>query len=270
MAPSIDIDHIVIGVKNLAAGAETYRRLGFTLSPRGVHSASMGTANHTIMLQHDYFELLTILQPTERNTAWRTVLEAMGDGIIGMAVSTDDAAGTQAAWTAAGLSPGQVTPFARAVEREGHPPTEARFETVQLPTGTLEGVGVFACRHFTRDAVWLPELMQHANTAVGIERLVVSVPDPAATAARWNTVFGAGISEVGGLFRLTLPTHAVDFVRGQVGAPVRASELVFKVAALQACATALAAGGVPHNSFAGQIAVASADAGGVALSFVPA
>jgi hypothetical protein len=42
------------------AVAAAYRRLGFTLSPRATHSAAMGTANHTIMLENDYFELLSV------------------------------------------------------------------------------------------------------------------------------------------------------------------------------------------------------------------
>lgn len=58
------VDHCVILVRNLDGAAERYRRLGFTLSPRGYHSAHMGSANHTIMLQHDYFELLGIINPT--------------------------------------------------------------------------------------------------------------------------------------------------------------------------------------------------------------
>jgi catechol 2,3-dioxygenase-like lactoylglutathione lyase family enzyme len=58
------IDHVVIAVDDLDRAEAAYRRLGFTLSPRAVHSATMGTANHTIMLEHDYFELLAVLTPT--------------------------------------------------------------------------------------------------------------------------------------------------------------------------------------------------------------
>ncbi|MDU0961376.1 MAG: VOC family protein, partial [Bradyrhizobium sp.] len=35
----IGIDHAVVVVKDLDAAAETWKRLGFTLSPRGTHSA---------------------------------------------------------------------------------------------------------------------------------------------------------------------------------------------------------------------------------------
>jgi hypothetical protein len=66
------LDHVVITAADLADGADIYRRLGFTLSPKGVHSAAMGSANHTIMLRRDYFELLTVVAPTERSPATST------------------------------------------------------------------------------------------------------------------------------------------------------------------------------------------------------
>jgi hypothetical protein len=69
------IDHAVILVRDLDAGRDRFARLGFTISPRGKHSAQMGTANHTIMLQDDYVELVGILQPTEANARRRAALK---------------------------------------------------------------------------------------------------------------------------------------------------------------------------------------------------
>ena len=57
----IGIDHAVVMVQDLARAAENYRQLGFTLSPRGTHSAHMGTGNYTIMFDPDYMELLGVL-----------------------------------------------------------------------------------------------------------------------------------------------------------------------------------------------------------------
>ena len=104
------IDHVVIVVRDLAASAQAYRRLGFTLSPKGVHSPVLGTENHTIMLRRDYFELLSVASPTERNLPWRKVL-ATREGVAGVAFETTDAAAARELWAAAGLDPenaGQV------------------------------------------------------------------------------------------------------------------------------------------------------------------
>src|SRR5580704_18384739 len=87
----IGIDHAVVVVKDLDAAAETWKRLGFTLSPRGTHSAHMGTGNYTVMLDPDYFELLGIVAETPRNAQMREGL-AKKEGLGSAAMRTDDAA----------------------------------------------------------------------------------------------------------------------------------------------------------------------------------
>ena len=57
----IGIDHAVVMVKDLDKAAENWKRLGFTVSPRGTHSAHMGSGNYTIMFDPDYMELLGVL-----------------------------------------------------------------------------------------------------------------------------------------------------------------------------------------------------------------
>src|ERR1700730_8694281 len=136
------VDHVVIAVADLDGAEATYRRLGFTLSPRARHSAAMGTANHTIMLEHDYFELLAVLTPTDRNGRWREAL-SRGEGVVGVAAATPSAAAAREAWRVAGFDPGEVVAFSRPVGRPGGIRTEARFETVSLPTETLPALSLF-------------------------------------------------------------------------------------------------------------------------------
>ena len=54
MSPAID--HAVIALRDLDAAAASFSRLGFTLTPRGVHS--IGSQNHCIMFGSTYIELL--------------------------------------------------------------------------------------------------------------------------------------------------------------------------------------------------------------------
>src|SRR6478735_11955565 len=77
----IGIDHAVVVVGDLDKAAENWRRLGFTMSPRGTHSAKMGTGNYTIMLDPDYMELLGVLVETEHNAPTRAFLSAREQGI---------------------------------------------------------------------------------------------------------------------------------------------------------------------------------------------
>ncbi|MET3242595.1 hypothetical protein ABIF36_008083 [Bradyrhizobium japonicum] len=42
---------------------------------------------------------------------------------------------------------------------------------------------IFACQHKTRETVWIPELMKHANAAKRIKQTLIATPDPAKDAA---------------------------------------------------------------------------------------
>ena len=42
---------------------------------------------------------------------------------------------------------------------------------------------IFACQHKTRETVWIPELMKHANGAKRLKQVVIVSPEPAKDAA---------------------------------------------------------------------------------------
>ncbi len=112
-------DHVVITVRDLDAAAEQWKKLGFTLSPRGTHSPQMGSGNYTIMFDEDYLELLGVLHETEQNKPTREFLKNR-EGIERTAFTTDDAAAGAADLAARGLVPlGPVAlrPPGRSAER---------------------------------------------------------------------------------------------------------------------------------------------------------
>jgi len=88
----IGVDHAVVVVKDLDKAAENWKRLGFTVSPRGTHSAKMGSGNYTIMLGSDYIELLGVLVETEHNAPTRAFLARRGEGIERIAFTAVDSA----------------------------------------------------------------------------------------------------------------------------------------------------------------------------------
>jgi len=45
------------------------------------------------------------------------------------------------------------------------------------------GVRIFACQHKTRETVWIPELMKHANGAKRLKQVLMVAPEPAKEAA---------------------------------------------------------------------------------------
>ena len=76
--PVKGIDHCFALVQDLDLAARQYAALGFTLSPRGLHSEAKGSANYTIMFPDDYFELLGLLRETPGNASRRESLATMG------------------------------------------------------------------------------------------------------------------------------------------------------------------------------------------------
>jgi Glyoxalase-like domain len=179
----IGVDHAVVMVRDLDKAAECWRGLGFTLSPRGTHSTHMGTGNYTIMLDPDYIELLGVLTPTEHNAPARALLETR-EGIERVAYTAIDSAAGAEEIRARGFTPIGPTDFERPVTMPDGRVSAAKFRTFQWPVVEAPaGMRIFACQHKTRECVWIPELMRHANGAKRLEQVLLVAPDPAKEAA---------------------------------------------------------------------------------------
>ncbi|NYT61716.1 VOC family protein [Alcaligenaceae bacterium] len=177
------LDHIVILTQDLDLAAAQWLALGFTLSPRGTHSAHIGTGNYTIMLGNDYLELLGVLQATDLNTPSLAFLERRGSGIERAAFTTNNAAAGVAALRDLGLEIQDPVEFSRPVTMPDGKSSVAAFSVFHWPANQHPAdLRIFACQHHTRDTVWLPHLQQHANMATGILRIEIIAPDPGATA----------------------------------------------------------------------------------------
>jgi hypothetical protein len=275
----IGLDHVVIAVRDLDAAARQWAKLGFTMSPRGTHSAHMGSGNYTMMLGDDYMELLGVLVPTDHNAGLRAFL-AGREGLDRAAFTATDAAAGAEELRARGLAATGPVAFGRPVPLPGGGEAEARFNVFQWPRDQRPaGLGIFACQHLTREAVWIPSLQSHANGATRILRVEVLAQDPAAAAAHMARLIdreavreaegafrvpsGGGRGDVVFLDRATLaarhPGVALDGLPEEGGAA-----LVLATGDLAAAARALGtAPGAP-------VAAAPAQATGVLLRFVAA
>lgn len=174
----IGVDHVVVGVRALDEAAAAWRALGFTISPRGTHSAHMGSGNYTIVFGDDYLELLGILVPTDHNRPLAAFLEKR-EGIERTAFTTDDAAGGVAELRARGIKGEGPLSFSRPVDLPDGTKGEAAFNIFGWPRDEAPaGMRIFACQHLTRPTVWIPELQKHANGAQGLVRIEVLAAQP--------------------------------------------------------------------------------------------
>lgn len=190
------LDHVVIMVKGLEAAAEQWRQLGFAVSPRGVHSAHVGAANHTIVLPSAYIELMGVLRETDANAPSRAFLEKRGDGIERIALRTDDAAAAADELRQAAIAATGPFAFGRPVPLPDGSEIEASFRIARWPvTAAPGGMRLFVCEHETPDAVWRSELMAHANGAQRIDRLEVATSDPLTEARAMAGLVGASLGD---------------------------------------------------------------------------
>jgi hypothetical protein len=198
MLPTLTgLDHLVVAVRDLDAAAAEWAALGFTLSPRGLHSAHIGSANYTMMFGEDYLELLGVVTPTPHNQALRDFVDAR-EGLDRAAFTTTDAAAGADALRARGVDAVGPVHFSRPVPLPDGGETEARFSVFRWPvTQRVGGLGIFACQHHTRDAVWVPSLQTHANGATRILRVLVASDEPAGSAAALATAIDMAVAQDG-------------------------------------------------------------------------
>ncbi len=183
------VDHVIVGVRDLADATERWRRLGFTPTPRGRH-VGWGTANVCIMLERDYIELLGIVDPA-RFTADLDRFLAERQGLMGVALGTADAAATAAAWQAAGLGDLAPRELGRVLETPAGE-VALRFANVIPERAALDGLRLFACQHLTPERLRRPQWLVHPNGAIGLAACTIVARNPALLAERLGRVFGSG------------------------------------------------------------------------------
>lgn len=177
MAHNINgLDHTLIGVADLEQAREAYEKIGFTLTPRGSH-IGWGTANYCIMFDDDYIELLGIVDPALETNGLDVVLSERGEGMLGLALSSDNPDATYQSLKEAGLNPQEPADLKRKLElEEGDVIPE--FKLVRLPVEGLSGKGLFICHHLTPELIRKPEWLEHANGASYVKSVVTLVENP--------------------------------------------------------------------------------------------
>jgi Glyoxalase-like domain len=274
--PVPTLDHVVVNARDrIDEAADTYRRLGFTLTPRGYHT--LGSMNHIATFGTDYLELIAVKSGDDRRP------EIMADpfGLTGLVFGTGDASATYETLRCLELPidpPGQ---FSRPVEISGDV-REAVFRTTHLPRAKTPAGRFYFCEHLTRDMVWRDEWRHHANGAVGIARAVIAAEKPASLGGLFARMFGAhsvrptddGCSLVLGLSRFDVVTPMALWEMFGGAAPDSRGRrdymaaLTIRTLSLDAVETALESGGVRGWDRIGtSILVPASETFGVTLEF---
>ncbi len=272
------IDHVVVVVHDLDAARDTFARMGFTVTPRGVHS--VGSRNHCVMLGRDYIELLA--SPAENphpSREYYTEFARGGEGLAAIALGSNNAKGAYTELLWAGFGPADPLELARPVALPDGA-RDARFRITLLPPGATPGGRVFVCEHLTRELVWRPEHQRHANGATELAAVAILCDDVAQAVKPYERLFDVKakaiaeglLVETGGAPLAFVTASALAKRLPQVwvsGRPIPLMAVLFvRVADRSAAAAALAARGLaPARMPDGSFALGADVAHGVAVVF---
>jgi Glyoxalase-like domain len=278
--PIPTLDHVVVNARDrIDQVADTYRRLGFTLTPRGYHT--LGSMNHLAMFGTDYLELIA----ARPDDARRPELLSSPFGLNGLVFGSEDANATYEALRRAEVAVEAPQQFSRPVEIEtvaGIEQHDAVFRTVRLPSGDVPAGRLYFCQHLTRQLVWRDEWRWHPNGAVGVARAVIAAEAPEVLGGLFGRMFGRravratddGCSLILGLSRVDVVTPAAlwemfgDAAPDSRGRRDYMAALTFRTLSLDAAETALESGGVRGVDRIGtSVLVPATEAFGVTLEF---
>jgi hypothetical protein len=275
--PVPTLDHVVINARNdIDGAAETFRRLGFTLTERGYHT--LGSMNHLAMFGTDYLELIAV--PKDAPPDVRPDVQTSPLGLNGFVFGTEDSAALHAALSSVGVNAKPPREFSRPVRlAEGE--RQATFRTVSIPENDTPYGRIYYCHHLTRDLVWRDEWRRHANGVVAVARAVFVHPDPAAASQLYARMFGAEVVRdiEGGrlvvvaqtnLEIVTETTAQREFGNGLADAAGRATYMAalgFRTVSIRRAAGVLKQSGVTFGEARGGLLVPAREAFNATLMF---
>jgi hypothetical protein len=220
LAGAVGLDHVGVVGADLDDLAREFSGLGFHLTPQAAH-ASGRTANRCIMLRDGgYLELMAIVPGKTSATLERFLAGGPGAHILALQVA-DEAAALERL-RRAGISC-ELSATERDADQHGG---KARFVLI-MPPDPPEG-RVLLIRQLTRDLLWRPGSVVHANRALALREAVYAVDTPAETMTRLSRLSGRPAEpDPEGGFRIPLarggirilPRTAARSFRGGTNAP---------------------------------------------------
>jgi hypothetical protein len=204
----LDIDHMMISVRNSQRAGETFERLGFTLTPR---SALPGMSNRLMCfppLHPDRCNFVEFLGFDDRAAAPAFMHALLGDreGPVSMVMVSPDARAAELELRAHGFEPYPAMALKRDWTLPGGEVISPEFVVCLLKPGTsplywniAQYVGA-TVRHYHR-----PDFTSHANTARALSAVLAVADDPRAVARHYEDAWGARVvASAGGVTGVTL------------------------------------------------------------------
>jgi hypothetical protein len=190
------IDHVMICVTDLQQGIDAYTRIGFNISPGGVH-LGYGTHNAIAFHEEDYLELMSVRDRGEylAGNPGGALLEflARGGGFRYVAVQSDNLVADVAQMRRRGVDVSDP----RAGGRQTPTGQELRWQIATL--GPQHPLPIFFIEHLTPLHERRRQASQagpHPNGVLRTERVYIAVADVVAAAETYGHVLGMSTPQV--------------------------------------------------------------------------
>jgi len=181
------LDHLVLCVRNLEQAGHDLQKLGFTLTPTGVHP--FGTSNRLAMFRNNFLEVLAVTDPAAvpaaapgrfSFAAHQENFLSVAEGMSMLALHSTDAHADAARFAATGIGAYAPFDFGRDAALPGGGTARVQFSLAFATDPAAPGIAFFTCqqRH-APDLFWKPAYQSHANGALRVIEVVMSAPKPA-------------------------------------------------------------------------------------------
>lgn len=223
---AFELDHVGVAIRDLDAGEAAYRRLGFHLTPRSIHSGTVepggavvpwGSGNHCAMFADGYLELVGLTDPSLHSSV-KTFLQRY-EGAHIVAIGGGETEATYKALS--GRSPGVKPPMRlqrdAAYGPDGSETRLAAFSNISIDSGYFPEGKLIFIGHLTRGVLWQPHLLEHPNGAIALAEVGFCVEDVAATSDKLHKLLDIEWKEVmPNVARFKLPRGTI-YVMNEAG-----------------------------------------------------
>jgi hypothetical protein len=280
------IDHLVICVHDLERAHQSFRALGFNLTPVGEHP--FGTCNRLAQLANNFLELLAVADPAAippaapgrfSFAAHNQAFLANAEGMSMLALHSADAHADAAHFAADGLGGYSPLDFGREARLPDGRTAQLAFSLAFAISPAMPGLAFFTCqqRH-APDLFWKPNYQAHPNGALRVIEVVLSAPEPAAHRGFLERVMESPaemapgrltVGTTGDLLKVLSPGELARRLPGVATSdPPRFRAARLAVADLNATERRLRSNGVACQVVGAVVVVPPAAAHGLALEFV--
>jgi hypothetical protein len=280
------LDHIVHAVRDLDAGAELYRRLGFTVGARNRHP--WGTHNHIVQLPGFFIELLTMAEPEKLGSDSfsalfgsfnRRFLERH-EGLSMLLLESADAEGDARAFREAAIAASDAMRFEREGRRPDGSAVKVAFSLAFAHDAGAPDIGFAVSQQHYPENFWNPAFQSHANKVTGIGSAIIVAENPtdhhiflsAFTGERelQSTSSGLRIATARGDIQVMDPSAYGNYFGvppPDISTGARLAGMRFVTADMAATTASLARGKVAFSMRLGRFIVGSDSALGAAIIF---